>query len=353
MTFAGENRSYRVYIPDGYDGSVPVPLVMALHGLGDNASNFQGVGFNQIADTANFIAVYPNALPDPILQSSGWNAGMHQFNTRDDVGFLNAMLDTLMSNYSIDTNRVYSCGFSMGGFMTYKIACELGERFAAVASVAGSLPAPSASDCAFAESMPVLHIHGTSDQVIPYNYGILYVVVTNLGADSTTHFWTLHNGCTGAPAYDSLPDTKNDGFTFERYTNNSCDDESEVILIKVNNMDHSWPSSSNDLNATKEIWSFFSRHSKAVPEDTTGVGIHEPRRQIRLLPNPATEYVMIESDFQGEVKVVLRDVAGKQVYESKFPTGAFTLGLQDLKKGTYVLTLSNHGSVVTEKLIKR
>lgn len=353
MTFAGENRSYRVYIPDSYDGSQPVPLVMALHGLGDNASNFQGVGFNQIADTADFIAIYPNALPDPLLMSSGWNTGIHPLNTRDDVGFLNALLDTVMANYLIDTARVYSCGFSLGGFMTYRIACELGDRFAAVASVAGSLPAPSIATCYPGKRMPVLHIHGTSDQVIPYTFGTLYVVVTNLGADSTTHYWAQHNACAASAAHDSLPNTKNDGFIFEQYAYGNCEESSEVILIKVNGMDHTWPSSSNDVNATKEIWSFFSRHSKAEPEDTAGVGIEVIAQHIRMLPNPATEQVLVESDFQGEVKVVLSDLAGKQVYQAKFPTGAFTLNLRDVKTGTYLLTLSNHGSVVTERLIKR
>src|SRR5687768_12969237 len=81
MSYAGEARSYRIYIPADYDSAEPVPLVLALHGLGDDASNFQTVGFNQIADTANFIAVYPNALPDPLLGSSGWNTGIHPLNT--------------------------------------------------------------------------------------------------------------------------------------------------------------------------------------------------------------------------------------------------------------------------------
>src|SRR5689334_10111926 len=85
VTFDDTTRTYRIYIPSSYDNTHPVPLLMALHGLGDNASNFQGVGFNQIADTANFIAVYPNALPDPVLGSTGWNTGIHPLNQTDDV----------------------------------------------------------------------------------------------------------------------------------------------------------------------------------------------------------------------------------------------------------------------------
>jgi poly(3-hydroxybutyrate) depolymerase len=141
MTYGDTTRTYRIYIPSIYDSSQPVPLVMALHGLGDNANNFQGVGFNQIANTENFIAVYPNALNDPLLGAAGWNAGVNPLNNIDDVGFLNALMDTVQSGYSIDTSRVYVCGFSLGGFMTHRLACESGERITAACHIGSYLHA--------------------------------------------------------------------------------------------------------------------------------------------------------------------------------------------------------------------
>lgn len=354
MTYAGEARSYRIYIPASYDSSQPVPLVLALHGLGDDASNFQAVGFNQIADTANFIAVYPNALPDPLLGSSGWNTGIHPLNTRDDIGFLNAMLDTIMSEYAIDTNRIYSCGFSLGGFMTYRLACESGERFAAVASVAGSLPAPSIANCYSGKPMPVLHIHGTSDQVIPYTFGTLYVVVTNLGADSTTHYWANHNSCDASSVHDSLANTKNDGFTFEKFSYNACSDSSEVILIKVNGMDHNWPSTSNDINATKEIWNFFSRHSKAPQEeDTTGTGITEINRDLAIARSGADQNDFVITNRSGKMKIWVTDVTGKDIYHTETADALFNLKLNNLESGIYLVTLMNQSSRITEKFFIR
>jgi len=349
MMFDGESRSYRIYIPSIYDSSQPVPLVMALHGLGDNANNFQGVGFNDVADTVNFIAVYPNALPDPLLGGSAWNTGIYPGNNYDDVGFLNALLDTIEAGYSIDTNRIYCTGFSLGGFMTYRMACESGARFAAVASVAGSLPAPSIAAC-YPEEMSVLHIHGTSDQTIPYNFGNIYVVVTNLGADSTTHYWASHNNCDFPAAHDSLPNLKNDGLTFEKFSYTECGNSSEVILFKANGMTHTWPySPANDIDATAEIWSFFSRHSKATP--ATGTIEAEGEYSISAFPNPARDNIWVNSTLPGRIKVMLRDLAGKEVYRSDFSISSFSLLLQDLEEGIYLISLVNQNASATSKLV--
>jgi polyhydroxybutyrate depolymerase len=57
--YDGIARKYKQYVPSSYDGSTAVPLVIALHGLGDNINNFQGVGFQVVADTAGFITIYP------------------------------------------------------------------------------------------------------------------------------------------------------------------------------------------------------------------------------------------------------------------------------------------------------
>ncbi len=347
--FGGTSRSYRIYIPVSYNSSEPVPLVLALHGLGDNANNFQGIGFNQIADTANFIAVYPNALPDPVLGAAGWNAGVNPINTIDDVSFLSALIDTIESEYSIDTNRIYSCGFSLGGFMTYRLACQLGGRFAAIASVAGTLPATLAPTCDPGHVMPVMHFHGTSDQTIPYNYGVFFVVVTNLGADSTVAFWRNYNTCTAAPQHDSVPDTKSDGYTFEKFSNANCMDSSEVILYKVNGMPHTWPMANNDVNATKEMWSFFSRHRKTAPPVNTA--ITEIRGDFGFYPNPASNNITVKSQFARSFKVVLTDLSGKQLLNEEKEEPSFDFSLTSLPEGIYLMSLTSENSIVTKKLV--
>ncbi len=351
LTFGDTTRTYRIYIPAIYDSSQPVPLVMALHGLGDNANNFQGVGFNQIANTQNFIAVYPNALTDPLLGASGWSAGVNPLNNIDDVGFLNALLDTIQREYSVDTNRIFVCGFSLGGFMTHRLACESGERIAAIASVAGTMPAPLVSACV-PNAMPVLHIHGTSDQTIPYDFGVIFFVVTNLGADSTAHYWATHNGCNASFTSDSFPNTKNDGLTFEKFSYSGCSDSSEVILIKANGMPHTWPyTPANDIDATEEIWDFFSRHQKVIPSDTTNTFIQEMNLRFSFLPNPASEFVQITSDLNGKMELTLRDITGKQLYQNTIPSDSYFLSLNNYQSGVYFLTLSTGETRITKKLI--
>ena len=354
MTFEGQNRSYRIYIPASYDSAQPVPLLLAMHGLGDNATNFQATGFNQIADTANFIVVYPNALPDPLLGSSGWNAGVNPLNNTNDVGFLNVLLDSILQQYAIDTNRIYSTGFSLGGFMTYRLACEIGDRLAAVASVAGTLPTSSIANCHSGKTMPVLHLHGTNDQTIPYNFGTIFVVVSNLGADSTTRYWANHNGCDLPATHDSLPDTKNDGLTFEKFTYSGCGNASEVVLIKANGMAHAWPSNNNDISASKEIWNFFSKHQKSTPEDTTGTGIAERIGYFNIYPNPANSQIFVTSGFSGKISVMMTDLAGKVVFRDDAADAAFSLSIEDLTAGIYLFTLASENGALTKKvMVKR
>jgi len=142
--FDGETREYLMYVPSIYDGSTPVPVVFCLHGLGDNMNNFANIGMNYVADTANFIVITPQALVDNLSGSTAWNSGASAFGyvlngSVDDIGFLGAIIDTLNTNLNIDLQRVYSCGFSMGGFMTNRMACERNDPNAAKASVAGTI----------------------------------------------------------------------------------------------------------------------------------------------------------------------------------------------------------------------
>ena len=66
LTFDGEDREYIIYTPASYDGSVAYPLLFAFHGGGGYAADFINIAdFRPIADTANFIVVYPQALGDP------------------------------------------------------------------------------------------------------------------------------------------------------------------------------------------------------------------------------------------------------------------------------------------------
>src|SRR5258706_3847373 len=129
----GLQRDYILYVPASYVPGTPAPLVLNFHGYTSNAFEQMFYGdFRPIADTAGFLIVHPNGTVDQ-LGNQHWNVGWGT-STVDDVGFTNALIDSLSAQYDINQDRVYSTGMSNGGFMSYKLACDLSNRIAAIAS---------------------------------------------------------------------------------------------------------------------------------------------------------------------------------------------------------------------------
>ena len=115
--FGGLGREYYLYVPNSYDSTKPSPFVLVLHGLGDTISNFIGINMNLVADTGNFIFAVPQAITDPTFGASAWNSGAGEYSIQlnpsvDDVGFLNAIIDSTSAYYNIDQTRLYCTGFS-------------------------------------------------------------------------------------------------------------------------------------------------------------------------------------------------------------------------------------------------
>lgn len=279
----GRVRNYRLYIPPAHTAGDALPLVFNLHGFGSNAVQQEFYsGMNAVADTAGFFICYPNGV------SSAWNVGWAFGSTADDVGFISALIQELSANYNIDLQRVYACGMSNGGFMSYRLACELNNRIAAIASVTGSMVPAYFGACAPGRAAPVMEIHGTADDVVPYE-GQPDISVH---IDTVVHFWAANNACNLTPVVQSLPDTDpGDGSTITRFDYNDCSGGRQVSLLRVNGGGHTWPGSilnigatNQDINGSVEIWRFFSRFTlgeiSALEERTTA----EPL--LRLYPNP-------------------------------------------------------------------
>ena len=254
-TYDGEARSYLKYIPSSYNGSEAVPLLFALHGLGDNVANFSGVGFHQLADANNFIVVTPQALVAILFSvpiGTAWNSGagvavgpsvITLNDDVDDIGWLESIMDAMISQYNIDTDRIYSTGFSMGSFMSQRLACELNDRVAAIASVAGAIG--NGLDCQPGRAVPMCHFHGTADGTVGYT-GNTY----GTDAQVTVDFWRDNNGC------DASPTSSTEG-NITHYEYNNCD--ADVEFFSAEGVDHTWLFS--PFNYTNEIWNFLSRQS--------------------------------------------------------------------------------------------
>jgi polyhydroxybutyrate depolymerase len=348
--FDGQTREYRVYIPAAYDGSTPVPLVFNLHGYGSNNLEQEQYGdFRAIADTANFIIVHPMGLTD-LFGSTHWNA----FGTSDvdDVGFLSSLIDTIYAAYNIDGNRIYSTGMSNGGFMSHKLACLLSGRIAAVASVTGSITTTEIDACITNHPMPVMQIHGTEDETVPYDGNVIFMPVEDVVAH-----WVSFNECSNEPITTTLPDIDpTDGCTVTHYLYDDGLLGSTVEFYKVINGGHTWPGSAFDIgvttydfDASKEIWRFFSKYS--MIELTSSFAEEEVGFTFDVYPNPSNESdVTLNFSTLEDKFITITNLMGQVIYQEMVIQPIVEINLSN--QGIYLVTVEVEGQIWTEKIIR-
>ena len=286
----GITRDYKIYIPKIYNPNTLTPLVFNLHGYASNNVQQEFYGdFRPIADTANFIIVHPNGTKDP-LGNQFWNVGFFP-SSINDVGFIEALIDTISLLYSVDPTRIYSTGMSNGGFMSHELACQ-STRFAAIASVAGSMTKLRNFQCRPSKLIPILQIHGTADSTVPY-----LGTVSFLPIDTLIKFWATQLSCESKPnEINSFPDiNRNDGSTAIQYKYNKCLVNNKVELIKVENGAHTWPGAifnigvtCQDFSASKEIWRFFSQSKLQTTTE-----LNASNFEFNLLSNPVHNELII------------------------------------------------------------
>jgi len=294
----GISRDYAVYIPDSYTGDDAVPLLFNFHGFGSNGfeQTFYG-DFRSIADTAGFILVHPEGTL--FNGSAHWNVGgFTAGSTTDDVGFTNAMIDTISANYNINADRIYSTGMSNGGYFSFLLACQLSDRIAAVASVTGSMTPETTNDCDPQHAMPIMQIHGTMDATVLYDGGVVW----SESIDDVMNYWIDFNDCDNNPSVQAVPDVSpNDNCTADHfiYTNTGTQITSEHF--KIYDGGHTWPGApfnfagtNQDFSASDEIWKFFSRYdingyNPIISTSTKEVSLE----RLSVFPNPATASVQI------------------------------------------------------------
>jgi polyhydroxybutyrate depolymerase len=266
-------RSYTVYVPPSYDPDQPTPVVIGLHGRPGTGSGF-AYQFNgkALADENNVIFAYPDGL------NHEWNyvrgtPGFEVYDV-DDVEFLRQMVDDLAEDLNIDRDRLYVTGFSNGGFMTQRAACEAGDTFAAFAVIGASLFPGFEDICADQPPVPIMFIHGTEDTSIPWEGTSYGETVMSLSVPDTVIFWALHDGCDpDLTDYSVVPDTEGiPDLEVYRYTFGGCAEGTDVVFYAVEGGGHNIPGtpdrfegewagqSTADINASREIWSFFEAH---------------------------------------------------------------------------------------------
>lgn len=255
FSFEGVQYQYIVHLPPSYDGTKRTPLVLNWHGLTSQATE-QAVfsGMNPVADENGLIIVYPNS-PD-----KSWNAGtccpVAGAQTRNDVGFARALVEKVQADACIDSKRIYSMGMSNGAFMSYRLACEASDVFAAIAPVAGKVGIAS---CTPSRPVPVLAFHGTADSLVRYDAPTLSAEGKTV--PDTVAAWAQRNTCTAGPT-----ETFTNGVV-SCQTWSSCAGGTEVQLCTEAGVGHCWPGTAfcpfgaytMDIDGSRAIAAFFAR----------------------------------------------------------------------------------------------
>lgn len=335
----GINRTFSYYVPAIYNSAQPVPLILNLHGYTSNGLQQSIYGnFKNIADTANFIVAHPDGTFDG-SSNRFWNAGFGTSSV-DDVGFLEALIDTISAHYNIDPRRIYTTGMSNGGYMSYYLVCQ-SDRFAAMASVTGTMSTLAQATCSPTKPTPVMEIHGTGDATVPYNGTTGSVSIPNV-----LSYWATFNICPTPPTMTLVPDTDpTDGATAEHYVYDPGDGGVTIEHFKVINGGHTWPGAvistgvtCKDFSASKEIWRFFSQfeHPTAAVKE---IGSQE---RISIYPNPGNGLFALKSDIPTIESLVITDLNGRIVYAKENHAVSAPLDLSTLHTGLYLLKADNH-----------
>ena len=352
ITHGGLQRDYILYVPANYTGTQDVPLLFNFHGYTSNASEQMFYGdFRAIADTAGFIIVHPEGKLDGSGQTHfnvGWGGS-----SIDDLGFSSALIDSLMMDYAIDADRVYSTGMSNGGFMSFHLACNLSSRIAAIASVTGSMVPATMSNCAASHPTAIMQIHGTSDGTVAYNGG----GGISASIPSVLTYWSNYNNTDATAITTAVPNTNtSDGCTAEKIEYLNGDNCTEVVHYKIAGGAHTWPGApitigvtNRDIDASTEIWKFLSRYDINGLRATCALSTSTLENEtFELYPNPANNVITLKGTFSEALNYEIIDALGKVVATGNVDTSNNTIDISKLKADVYFLKLDNR----TLKIVK-
>lgn len=269
----GLKRVYLIHLPQNRDHKKS-PLVLVLHGGGrGDATKMERTGFNKLADKNDFIVAYG--------QSYGrfWNDGRKTAKNPEinDVKYISSLIDQVAGKHDVDRNRIYIAGASNGGMMAARMACEIPDKLAAVATVLGNLTTDEAPKCKPKSPIAMLMINGTADPIVPYKGGAIFSFGKQgqqgeiVSVADAAAFWAKNNSCTLTPQVTELPDNNpDDRTTVKREVFANCKSNKPVVIYSIIGGGHTWPGvktdmpenivglSSLDINATEVIWQFFS-----------------------------------------------------------------------------------------------
>jgi len=227
ISYNGSERTYLLRIPLDLDEGQPAPVVFIFHGMGEGPRDMFKAGFNPVADREKIILVYPDLF------------------SHTQTEFIKQIFLDLNDLVNIDPNRVYVMGFSLGGKLSYHVACEVPDIFAAFAAVSGMAICETGHSSE--DAVSILHIHGFGDELVPYEtgrYGMPPV-------DETIAHWVQFNECATSPLVETA-----DKITHTVYS--QCRDGAAIELYTIEGLGHKVPT--KEMSSAQIIWEFFEAH---------------------------------------------------------------------------------------------
>lgn len=345
ILWGGLERTYTLRLPNSYVPGTLMPLVVAMHGgFGSGTQLENQTQLTAKAEQEGFIVVYPDGSQSGILNIRTWNAGGccggSVNNNIDDVGFINALLDRIIQENSIDTTRIHATGMSNGGFMSYRLACELSHRIAAIAPVAASM---TIAQCQPVRPVPVIAIHSYLDGSVPYLGGIGSGVSNHYNSpqDSVLNAWAAHADC--AVLNDTI--VFDGELTHIQWNDCACSATMELYLTRDGG--HSWAGGSQGsgigdppsttVSANDLMWEFFQQHSLECSISTSTPDQSEPR-SVQAFPNPTTGLLELQGCDMRSVSIV--DAAGRVALEGTLQGAQrITMDLRHLAPGIYTANI--------------
>lgn len=285
LKVGGTEREYKIYVPK--DLGAKRPLLISCHGMNQDAAYQMGMlDIKSVADTAKFVTVFPEGI------NKSWDISGNR-----DINFMLAIIDEMVEKYDIDRGRVYLSGFSMGGMFTYHAMNKIADRIAAFAPISG-YPMGGATASPNVRPIPIIHTHGTSDDV-----------VTFANVQKNLNVWIKHNGC---PETAEVTKRYRNAAHITRHVWGPGNDDVEVVLMEMANKGH-WISNDNGVKTGDEIWRFCSRYS---------IEVTDPVEKPQILPDE--RFASLE-EAEGKTFAIVNEAEGKALFGSD----AQNLGYED------------------------
>lgn len=325
-------REYVLYVPSSYDANTPTPLIISYHGFGGCAADFesyvgQDLGLNALADQEQFIVAYAQGAYRPEKEDVYWEPGDTGVEDiyKNDCYFTEQLIQDIANSYNVNTDRVYTAGYSNGGMMSYSVACNRGDLIAGAAVMSGAF---LDGDCVANVHTPIIIFHGVGDFVLPYEGNQFYSSVAE-----TVDYWLGHNGI---PA-SSLVSTQLNGNDVLRESYSGGNDNTCLTFFTIYEEygsvgGHVWFSEAINGSTPNEIlWDFFSSNCSVVNTDQAP----DRRKELNISPNPFIDQLHVSGEnLKGKSYKVFNSL-GEQVQFGSIDSDEFILKMDSLSAGIY------------------